>query len=393
MEVVGSPRAILHLDLDAFYASVEQLDDPALRGRAVIVAGPSRRGVVCAASYEARRFGVRSAMPTSRARRLCPEGVVLAPRFGRYQELSERVFGIYRRYTPLVEPLSLDEAFLDVTASNALHGGGVVIAAAVKREVRAEVGLTVSAGVADVKLAAKIASDLGKPDGLVEVPAGETRAFLAPLPVSRLWGVGKVTEAALARVGVHRIGQLADAPEVVLAQVLGHGHARDLRALARGYDPREVLADEEAKSVGAEETFEADLRGRDALLPHLLAQSERVARRLREAGKKARTVTLKVKYADFTLATRRCTLPAASDDGKVLFEAARDQLERADLERPVRLTGVSASGLDAVPEQLGLFDARASAPRRAALNAAVDALNERFGAGAVHKGGSSHGEE
>src|SRR5512140_3075990 len=189
------PRTILHLDLDAFYASVEQLDDPSLRGRPVIVGGPSRRGVVCAASYEARRFGVRSAMPTARARRLCPGGAFVAPRFARYAELSDRVFGIYRRFTPLVEPLSLDEAFLDVTASEALHGGGAAIARAIKRDVRAEAGLTVSAGVADVKLAAKIASDLGKPDGLVEVPAGATRAFLAPLPAARLWGVGEVTAA------------------------------------------------------------------------------------------------------------------------------------------------------------------------------------------------------
>ena len=381
---MGRPRAILHLDLDAFYASVEQLDDPALRGRPVIVAGPSRRGVVCAASYEARRFGVRSAMPTTRARRLCPDGEFRAPRFPRYEELSERVFGIYRRFTPLVEPLSLDEAFLDVTASEALHGGGAAIARAIRAEVRGQVGLTVSAGVADVKLAAKIASDLGKPDGLVEVPPGGTRAFLAPLPVTRLWGVGEVTAAALARIGVHRIGQLADAPEALLAQALGRGHARDLRDLARGDDPREVVADEEAKSVGAEETFEVDLRGAPALLPHLLAQAERVARRLRETGKKGRTVTLKLKYADFEACTRRCTLPAPTDDGKVVFEAARAQLERADLSRPVRLTGVSVSGFDAAaPAQLGLFEPRPSEPRRAALNAAVDALAARFGTGTV----------
>ena len=392
---MARPRAIIHLDLDAFYASVEQLDDPSLRGRPVIVAGPSRRGVVCAASYEARAFGVRAAMPSARARKLCPAGVFVPPRFRRYEEISSRVFAIYRRYTPLVEPLSLDEAFLDVTASEALHGRGREIAVALKRSVKDETGLTVSAGVADVKLAAKIASDLGKPDGLVVVPPGGTRAFLEPLPVSRLWGVGKVTEAALAKLGVHRIGQLADAPEALLATALGHGHARDLRALARGDDPRDVVADEEAKSIGAEETFEVDEVGREALLRHVLEQSERVARRLREAGRRARTITLKVKYSDFELATRRCTLPFATDDGKVLFEAASAQLERADLTRPVRLTGVSASGFDPAPaEQLGLFDGRAPdappsstprppPPRRQALNAAVDELNDRFGAGAV----------
>ena len=378
-------RAILHFDLDAFYASVEQLDEPALRGRPVVVAGPSARGVVCAASYEARRFGVRSAMPTVRARRLCPEGVFVSPRFPRYEELSGRVFAMYREYTPLVEPLSLDEAFLDVTASEALYGGGRAVAEALRRRVKAEVGLTVSAGVAEMKLAAKIASDLGKPDGLVEVPAGGTREFLSPLPVSRLWGVGKVTEAALAKLGVHRIGQLAAAPEALVAAALGSGAARHLVALARGDDPREVVPDEPSRSVGAEETFEADLTGRAALLPHLLAQAERTARRLREAGLRGRTVTLKVKYSDFTLVTRRCTLAAATDDGAAVFAAAREQLERVELDRPVRLIGVSVSGFEARAEQLGLFEQRpaADAARRAAVNAAVDAVNRRFGREAI----------
>ena len=381
---MAAPRAILHLDLDAFYASVEQLDEPGLRGRPVIVAGPSHRGVVCAASYEARRFGVRSAMPTMRARKLCPDGVFVAPRFGRYEQLSQRVFGIYRRYTPLVEPLSLDEAFLDVTASAALHGDGRAVAAAIRSDVKGEVGLTVSAGVADVKLAAKIASDLGKPDGLVEVPAGTTRAFLAPLPVSRLWGVGKVTEAALAEIGVHRIGQLADAPEALLGGALGAHHARELRQLARGEDPRQVVPDEEARSVGAEVTFERDLLGAPALLPHLRDQAERVARRLRESGKRGRTVTLKLKYADFEQVTRRCTLAAPTDDGAAIYQAAAAQLERAELDRAVRLTGVSVSGFDAAAaEQLGLFERRPDGARRARLNAALDAIAERHGADAV----------
>src|SRR5512138_1274442 len=259
------PRTILHLDLDAFYASVEQLDDPSLRGRPVIVGGPSRRGVVCAASYEARRFGVRSAMPTARARRLCPDGVFLPPRFERYGALSERIFGIYRRYTPLVEPLSLDEAFLDVTASRALHGGGADIARAIKGEVRSSCGLAVSAGIADVKLAAKIATDLGKPDGLVEVPPGGVAQFLAPLPVSRLWGVGHVTEEALRKIGIATIGDLARTPEMALASAIGASHAQDLRGLARGDDPREVVPDEAAKSIGAEDTFGEDLQGAAAL--------------------------------------------------------------------------------------------------------------------------------
>ncbi len=386
-------RAILHLDLDAFYASVEQLDDPALRGRPVIVGGTSGRGVVCAASYEARRFGVRSAMPTAEARRRCPEGIFVPPRFDRYSELSRRVFAVYRDYTPLVEPLSLDEAFLDVTASRALHGGPERIARIVKSRVREETGLTVSAGAADCKMAAKIASDLGKPDGLVVVPPGETAAFLAPLPVSRLWGVGRVTEAALRRMGIATVGALAAFPEQVLVERLG-SQGTHLRALSRGDDPRPVVPDEEARSIGAEDTFERDLRGAAALLPQLLDQSVRVARRLREAGRRGRVVTLKVKYADFTLVTRRTTLAAPTDDAQEIFRSVRADLARAEPDRAVRLTGVSVSGFGeeapAGPEQMGLFgEAAAAAPgppareRRAALNAAMDALADRFGEGTV----------
>jgi len=382
-------RTILHLDLDAFYASVEQLDDPALRGRPVIVGGPSRRGVVCAASYEARRFGVRSAMPTARARRLCPDGVFLPPRFERYGAVSDHVFGIYRRYTPLVEPLSLDEAFLDVTQSRALHGGGADIARAIKGAVRTECGLAVSAGIADVKLAAKIATDLGKPDGLVEVPPGRTAEFLAPLPVGRLWGVGHVTEEALRKLGIATIGDLARTPDAALAEAIGVSHAKGLRALSQGDDPRDVVSDEAAKSIGAEETFGEDLRGEQALLPELLAQAARVGRRLRAAGLEGHVVTLKVKYSDFTLVTRRVTLERPTDGDRAIFEAARGLLARVDLGRAVRLTGISVSGFAAEAErgQLDLFGAapvaQPGAERRKALDAALDALADRFGEGAV----------
>ena len=379
---MGVP-AIIHLDLDAFFASVEQLDDPGLRGRPVIVGGTSGRGVVCAASYEARRFGVRSAMPTAEARRRCPDGVFLSPRFDRYSELSRAVFGIYRRYTPQVEPLSLDEAFLDVTASRALHGEPEAIAAAVKREVRGGTGLTVSAGVADCKMAAKIASDLGKPDGLVVVPPGTTATFLAPLPIGRLWGVGRVTEQALRALGVATVGDLARFPEQVLVEKFGSQGAH-MRALARGDDPRPVVPDEEARSVGAEDTFERDLSGQEALLPQLLDQCVRVARRLREAGLRGRTVTLKIKYADFEQITRRATLDAVTDDWAEIYRAIREDLSRADLSRAVRLTGVGVSGFDEDTAQLGLFGA-AQPPggKRAALNAAIDLLADRYGEGAV----------
>ncbi len=392
MNVSGPARTILHLDLDAFYASVEQLDDPSLRGRPVIVGGTARRGVVCAASYEARKFGVRSAMPTARARRLCPQGVFLPPRFERYGAISEHVFGIYRRFTPLVEPLSLDEAFLDVTHSRALHGPGRDIAVAIKRSVREECGLAVSAGIADVKMAAKIACDLGKPDGLVEVPPGGVASFLAPLPVSRLWGVGAVTEAALRRIGVQTIGDLQRLAEAALAPALGASHARELRALALGDDPREVVPDEEARSVGAEETFEEDVADRVRLEREILGQAVRVARRLRAAGLQGRVVTLKVKYGDFSLITRRVTLGRPTDDDRLIFDAARAQLERVDLSRPIRLTGVSVSDFATPAErgQLGLFpEASQEAPpseaaaRRQALNSALDAIAGRFGDGAV----------
>jgi len=387
--MAGTDRTILHLDLDAFYASVEQLDDPSLRGRPVIVGGPSNRGVVCAASYEARRFGVRSAMPTSQARRLCPEGVFLHPRFSRYGELSDQVFGVYRRYTPLVEPLSLDEAFLDVTASRALHGDGPSIAARIKREVRDETGLAVSAGVAGVKLAAKIATDLGKPDGLVVVPAGGVAAFLAPLPVARLWGVGGVTEAALRRIGVSTIGDLARLPESAVSAALGADRAHGLRALARGEDEREVVPDEAARSVGGEETFEQDLVGEAALARALLLQAGRVGRRLRAASLRGRVVTLKVKYADFTQVTRRVTLEAPTDDDRLIYRTARDLLARVEAGRPVRLAGVTVSGFEeeaAPANQLDLFGtppAAGAAPavdaRRHALHAALDKLADKYG--------------
>jgi DNA polymerase-4 len=390
--MAGPGRTILHLDLDAFYASVEQLDDPALRGRPVIVGGPSNRGVVCAASYEARRFGVRSAMPTSQARRLCPEGVFLHPRFSRYGELSDRVFGVYRRFTPLVEPLSLDEAFLDVTASRALHGDGPSIAARIKREVRAETGLAVSAGVAEVKLAAKIATDLGKPDGLVVVPPGGVAAFLAPLPVGRLWGVGGVTEATLRRIGVATIGDLARCPESAIGAALGVDRARGLRALARGEDGREVVPDEAARSVGGEETFEEDLVGEAALARVLLLQASRVGRRLRAAGLRGRIVTLKVKYADFTQVTRRVTLEAPTDDDRLVYRTARNLLARIEAGRPVRLAGVTVSGFGEAEApgggQLDLFGAPAATgpalpagaeARRQALHAALDKLADKYG--------------
>jgi DNA polymerase-4 len=376
-------RAILHVDMDAFYAAVEQRDDPGLRGLPLVVGGPSRRGVVCAASYEARRFGIRSAMPMVRAQALCRELVVVAPRFPRYAEVSEQVFSVFGEFTPLVEGLSLDEAFLDVTRSQALFGPPAQQALAIKRRIREVTQLTASVGLAEVKFAAKIASDLRKPDGFVEVPEGRVREFLAPLPAERLWGVGPRTAEALGRMRLRLIGDVARADRGELERALG-SNGPWLHDLANGIDLREVEPDREAKSVGAEETFEEDLTAPEDLLPFLHEQSLRVAARLRRAGLASATISLKVKYADFQVATRQETLPVRTDDGEEIYRCAERLLAKADPGRAIRLTGVSASELGVREPQLGLFDAQAK--RRARLNRSLDAIAEKFGPGAVLPG-------
>jgi DNA polymerase IV len=377
------PRAIIHLDMDAFYASVEQRDDPALRGRPVIVGGDARRGVVLAASYEVRPTGVRSAMPMARALRLAPGAVVVPPRHDAYAEASGRVFEILESITPLVEPLSLDEAFLDVTASIKLFGQPGEIASALRRRIAAEVGLPASAGIAGVKLVAKIASDMAKPNGQLEVPPDGGAAFLAPLPVSRLWGVGPKSAVQLQRLGFSTVGELAAADPAYLERRLGAG-GRDLWEQANALDPRPVVPDREAKSIGAEETFDEDLSGTDDLRPHVHAQALRVAERLRRAGMRARTVQLKLKRADFTLVTRRATFDEPTDDGQALFREAALLLAR-EPSLPTRLTGVSAQNLvPATAPQMGLF---APPPSPAdALNRTLDKIADKFGAKAITTG-------
>ena len=284
--------SILHVDLDAFYASVEQLDDPALRGRPVIVGGLGSRGVVAAASYEARDFGVRSAMPMGRARRACPQAAFVAPRFDRYAEKSREVMAILESVTPLVEQLSIDEAFLDVAGARRLLGNGVEIAQLVRTRVRAEAGLVASVGVATTKFLAKLASDMAKPDGLLAVEPGTEEAFLRPLPVSRLWGVGPATRRKLERMAVHTIGDVATLPEAALTAALGNALGQKLLALSHNDDPRPVVPERETKSIGAEETFAVDLRTRDACDGELVRLVDKVTARLRSAGMEARTVTL-----------------------------------------------------------------------------------------------------
>jgi DNA polymerase-4 len=377
---VSAPRAIIHLDMDAFYASVEQRDRPELRGRPLIVGGDRRRGVVLAASYEIRPFGVRSAMPMAEAMRLCPQAEVVRPRFEAYASASEAVFAILESVTPLCEPLSLDEAFLDVTASQSLFGAPAAIASQLRARIRSEVGLPASAGIAAVKFAAKIASDLAKPDGQREVPRDDdgVRAFLAPLPIGRLWGVGKKTEAALQPLGLRTIGDVgARDPDWLERRVPG---GRQLWELAHGIDPRPVVPDRAAKSIGAEDTFSEDLEGPD-LLPHIHAQAVRVARRLRRAGTRARVVQLKLKLEDFTLLTRRTTLPEASDDGQAIYRAAQALLARTPLPARVRLTGVAGHELVTAGPQQELFAAPPSRAQK--LNAALDRITDRFGGAAI----------
>ncbi|MBS2030325.1 MAG: DNA polymerase IV [Deltaproteobacteria bacterium] len=380
--------------MDAFYASVEQRDRPELRGKPVIVGGHPTRGVVLAASYEVRKFGVRSAMPMSQALRAAPQALVVPPRFSAYTAASERVFDVFARFTPEVEPLSLDEAFLDVTASVKLFGPPAQQASAIRKAIWDELNLPASAGIAPVKFAAKIASDLAKPNGQREVPHDGVAEFLAPLPVERLWGVGPKLAGALKRLGIHKIGQLARFDASLLRTEVGDG-AADLISLAQGHDERVVVPDRQAKRVGAEETFDEDLFGSAALAPHLLEQSLRVARRLRRAELKAHTAHLKVKYADFEVVTRSQKLPRPTDDEQELYRAAKEMLLRVPLEKKVRLTGVAGMDLVGAGQegQLGLFGNERDS-RREALHKSLDKIAERFGEDAVTLGtlvGRTHG--
>jgi DNA polymerase IV len=382
----GHQRQIIHLDMDAFYPSVEVLDHPALKDKAVIVGGGLKRGVVSSASYEARKHGVHSAQPMAEAMRLCPHGVFLPVRMWRYKEVSRKVFEIYQRFTPLLEPLSIDEAFLDVTGSVRLFGSAVEMAAKIKEAVRKEIGLTVSAGVAPSKFVAKIASDMEKPDGLTVVGPHGVRVFLSPLPVSRMWGVGKVTQAALKDLGVHTFGDLSRLPAEVLERRFG-AHGRQMHLLSMGIDDREVVPEHAVKSVGHEETFLEDLEALTDIQREVLSLAERVARRLRKLALSGKTVTLKVRYRDFTQITRSETLGQFTDDSMTIYGAVRGLLEKTEAgKRPVRLLGVSLSQLKPGREdQLFLFGPKIDEKRRM-LNQALDGLQDKHGEGSVRPG-------
>ena len=372
---------ILHVDLDAFYASVEALKDPSLRGKPVVVGGAGPRGVVASASYEARRFGIRSAMPGVRAKRLCPDAIFLPADFEAYRAHSNRFREVLLAHTPLVEPISLDEAFLDVGGATSLFGQPPAIAAKIRVDVEREVGVTCSVGVAPTKFVAKLASDGCKPDGMLVVPADGVLDYLEPLPVGRLWGVGEKTGEVLGRLAIRTIGDLGRTPESVLARLLGDQSARHLSELAHGIDDRDVVPYEAPKSVGHEETFERDLDDEESILRELLALSGRVASRLRADGYRARTVTLKVRLATFTTLTRARTLSDATDVGADLYRVVAELYRALPGERRrVRLLGVQASGLvQGAAEQLALLRGE----RWGDVERAVDRIEARFGRGAA----------
>ncbi len=378
---------IIHLDMDAFFAAVEVLDNPELRDKPVIVGGSRQRGVVSAASYPARKYGVHSAMPMARAMQCCPDGIFMPPRLNRYREVSARIFRIFERFTPLVEPLSLDEAFLEVSGSIRLFGPAERIAQRIRKEVHQETGLTVSAGVAGSKLIAKIASDHNKPDGLTLVAPGDEQEFLDPLPVRRLWGVGPAARKNMALLGVRTIGDLRRISLDILTRRFGK-QGDYLYQAARGIDHRPVRPGREIRSMGHEQTFQVDLVDLTDIHKELLALAEKTACRLRRSGLLGRTLTLKVKYDDFQQISRSITLDAPTDDAREIHGQGRELLARTRAGRqPIRLLGISLSRLQADQAmQLPLFPGPTDPARRRQLNSALDTIKERFGSTAILPG-------
>jgi DNA polymerase-4 len=412
VDPISVEPTILHVDMDAFYAAVEVRRHPELRGRPVVVGGSGPRGVVAAASYEARAHGVHSAMPGVRARRLCPHAVFLSGDHAHYAEVSGRVMAVFRRMTPLVEPISLDEAFLEVAGARRLLGPAEVIARRIRAEVLAEEGLACSVGVARVKFLAKLASEAAKPRaslagprpgaGVVVVDPRREREFLHPMPVQALWGVGPATLAKLARLGIATVGQLAETPEPALVSALGRAAGHHLHDLANVVDPRPVVPDQPVKSVSHEETFARDLTRADHLQVELLRLADAVATRLRAAGTTGRTVGIKVRFGDFRTITRAATLPSSTDTTREIAQVARTLLDGIDVTAGVRLLGVSVSQLgDGAVRQLTFDDVPAGvgdepvvgsgrgsggvagAGQHARVEAVVDEVRARFGARAV----------
>ena len=375
-------RCILHVDMDAFYASIEQRDDPELRGKPVVVGGGTR-GVVAAASYESRVFGIRSAMPMAEAKRRCPDLIRIPGRMSHYQAVSKRIFAVFREFTPVVEGLSLDEAFLDMTASRKLLGDGEWIAAEIKQRILDETRLTASVGVAENKLVAKIASDLDKPDGLVVVPADRVNRILDPLPVSVIPGIGPKTLPRLKEIGIRTVGDLRTARAARLEPIFGRYTARSQQRAA-GIDARPVVAERQEKSISAEETFDEDLADRHDMENKLMQLSERTSARLRKAGLSASTVPVKIRQPDFTTVTRQAALRPPGNGTETIYAAARTLLCKWLADHPdakVRLLGVGGIGLG--PAQQGDLFAETDSPT--AVDETVDAIRERFGSAAMSR--------
>jgi DNA polymerase IV len=383
----AEPMTIIHVDMDAFYASVEQRDHPELRGKPVIVGGVKGRGVVCAASYEARKFGVHSAMPVATARRLCPQGLFVPVRMQHYAEIGRQIRAIFLSFTPLVEPLSLDEAFLDVHGCEGLFGPAPEIARQIKLRIRAEMGLIASVGVAPNKYLAKLASDFGKPDGFMVLPPDQVKEFLAPLPVGRIWGVGAKGEKRLHDLGIRTIGQIAALSEKALSDRFGE-MGRHIWYLARGQDDRAVVADREAKSVSTETTFAHDIGDRASLRVWLLDLVDHLASRLRHEGIWARTLDVKIRSSDFRTVTRSTTLAEATNLTNVIWKAAAGLFERSLTNEllPVRLLGVGATKLTRAPIVQGSLFEDNSHSRQTAIEQTIDMIRAQFGSESIQRG-------
>jgi DNA polymerase-4 len=379
---------ILHIDMDAFYAAIEQRDRPELRGRPVVVGGSSRRGVVSAASYEARRFGIHSAMPGRQAVQLCPDVVFVRGRMSHYASVGRQVREIFHRYTPIVQPLSLDEAFLDVSGSRRLYGDAAVIGREIKDAIKVELGLTASVGIAPLKFVAKIASDLNKPDGFVEVGQDNVIAFLDPLPVSRLWGVGRVGREKLARLNLKRIGDIRTFDPQILRDKFG-SWGEHLWNLANGIDPRRVVPDHTAKQISHERTFGEDISDASMLRAVVSHLSEQVARRLRRHGRQARNVGIKYRREDFQTFARSRTFSQPTSSTSEIFRGAVELLEemRHRQPRPVRLIGVAVGSLTGKgkPQQMSLFDLQEGDSAQKEVDKVVDAVSDQVGESAVYR--------
>ena len=385
MRLISNP-VIMHIDLDAFFVSVEQTENPELKGKPVVVGGkPDRRGVVASASYEARAFGLHAGMPLTTAYRLCPQATFIEGSFPKYRSASQRFIAILTNFSPYLEPVSLDEAYLDVTGFESIYGSIYQMAVAIKQRIKDELGLYASVGIASCKVVAKIASELSKPDGLLEVATGEERSFLSPLPITKLPGIGKKTERILSGLGINIIGELSIMPLGALKSHFGVS-GEILHRYANGIDDRKVEPPAEAKSISQETTFGKDTRDHSLLKATLRYLGERIGSQLRQQGKQARCVTLKLRYADFTTITRCHTLRQGSDSDQTIFDIGVELLKKAlpQEKQPIRLIGIGVSNLTEPGRQLDMLDS--SAQRLEQLNKAIDRMRKKYGFTAIQTG-------